>query len=138
MSKVNFNTSDLEKKINTKFSQLVRKVVLDGMRQLIRQSPVDTGRLKANWSTSITEMSSGTVEAQGPKTSRGRISAPLDYNASKNGVSTYKLGQTAFLHNNLEYVLPLEYGTSKQAPVGWIRSTSITMQRQFDKIKGIL
>ncbi len=117
MAKVDFDTKKLAETINTKASQLIRKVILDGMRQLIRQSPVDTGRFKANWSTSITNMSSGTTEE-----------TKVNISKQTEGISKYKLGQTAFLHNNLEYALPLEYGTSKQAPLGWVRNVSIEMQ----------
>jgi len=127
MSRNNFDTGKLANKINTKGSRLVRKIILDGMRQLIRQSPIDTGRFRANWSTSINAMSEGTTE-----------STISNIQKSTQGIQGYKLGQTAFLHNNLEYAVPLEYGSSKQAPKGWIRNTAKEMQKKFNEIKDIV
>ena len=136
--KVDFNTKKLAKTINTKGSQLVRKIILDGMGQLIRQNPVDTGRSKANWSTSITNIESGQKEAIGSKTPLNSLSSLPDYMASIKGISTYKLGQTAFLYNNIVYMVPLAYGSSKQAPNGWVRNTAKEMQDQVNKIKGLI
>jgi hypothetical protein len=127
MAKVDFDTAKLTKTVNTKASQVIRKIIIDGMTRLIRQSPVDTGRFKANWSTSINEMSLGTATDTKENISK-----------SIKGISSYQLGQTAFLHNNLEYALPLEYGSSKQAPVGWIRNTAEEIQNLFNKIQGLL
>lgn len=127
MARVDFDTKKLAETISTKGTQLIRKVILDGMARLIRQSPVDTGRFRANWSTSITNIESGTTEE-----------TKVNMLSQTKGISTYKLGQTAFLHNNLEYAIPLEFGSSKQAPNGWIRNVSIEMQSQLNKIKGLI
>jgi len=127
MAKVDFDTAKLKNTISGKASMIVRKIVLDGMRQLIRQSPIDTGRFRANWSTSINAMSEGTTE-----------STISNIQKSTQGIQGYKLGQTAFLHNNLEYAVPLEYGSSKQAPKGWIRNTAKEMQKKFNEIKDIV
>ena len=125
--RVDFNTKKLAKKVKYSGSAFVRKVVLDGMRQLIRQSPVDTGRFKANWNASISDISEGTTE-----------STKSNFSKQSEGISAYKLGQTIFLHNNLQYAIPLEYGTSEQAPKGWIRNTANTMQKKFNEIRGLL
>ena len=127
MAKVDFDTNNLIKTVNTKASQVIRKIILDGMVRLIRQSPVDTGRFKANWSTSIGRTSNWTTDDTKENIPR-----------STKGISTYKLGQTAFLQNNLEYAIPLEYGTSKQAPSGWIRNNAELMQSLFDRIKNLV
>lgn len=127
MAKVIFDTKKLASKVNSNGAKFVRKVVLDGMTQLIRQSPVDTGRFKANWNTSIGSIEEGTTE-----------STTVNMNKQKRGISTYKLGQTMFLHNNLAYALPLEYGTSEQAPKGWIRNTAISMQKKLNEIKELI
>ena len=127
MAKVIFEKRKITNTVHKNGGKFVRKIVLDGMTRLIRESPVDTGRFKANWSTSIGVMGTGTTE--------GTVS-----NVAKQSraISQYKLGQTAFLHNNLQYALPLEYGSSKQAPKGWIRNTALLMQRKLDQIKDLI
>lgn len=140
MARIDFDTKNLANKISAKGAQLVRKIILDGMRQLIRQSPVDTGRFKAAWSTSINAMSTGEKPMLGRKTPLKKLSSIADYQASTQHIKNYKLGQTAYLHNNLEYGVALEYGTpgSKQAPKGWIRNESIKMQNKLNKINGLI
>jgi len=137
MSRIDFNVKKLESTINTKASALIRKVVLDGMKNLVRQSPVDTGRFKANWSTSINIMDAGTSGTKS-KTPYGSLSSPAVFKKSSENIANYKLGQTMFLHNNLKYALPLEYGTSKQAGAGWIRNTAELLQRKLNELKNIL
>jgi len=126
MARVVFEKRKIADTVNRNASKFVRKVVLDGMRQLIRQSPVDTGRFKANWGTSVGTMDTGTTD----KTS-------ANFAEQTRGISQYKLGQTAFLHNNLQYAIPLEYGSSKQAPRGWVRNTAKMMQKKLNQIKGL-
>ena len=127
MARVDFNKKKVAKQVNNSASKFIRKIALDGMRQLIRQSPLDTGRFKANWSTSINNMDLGTTE-----------STTAAFSSQSQAIRYYKLGQTMFLHNNLEYAMPLEYGTSKQAPRGWVRNTAIQMQKKMNEIKDLI
>ncbi|MFH1422916.1 MAG: hypothetical protein ABIH42_09435 [Planctomycetota bacterium] len=138
MAKVDFNTKKLASKVIHNAEAFIRKVVLDGLTNLIRQSPVDTGRFKANWSTSVTAIESGEVDMAGSKTPLNEKSSSVDFARSIKGISAYKLGQTMFLHNNLQYALSLEYGTSEQAGRGWIRNTGIEMQKKLDGIKDLI
>ena len=138
MATVDFDTKKLTKKIKYNTSAFVRKVVLDGMSQLIKQNPVDTGRSKAGWSTSVQAMESGTTEMQGAKTPLGTKSSLIDYMRSVRAIGSYKLGQTMYLYNNMEYMLPLEYGSSEQAGKGWVRNTAIRMQKKLDEIKDLI
>lgn len=125
--RLDFDTKKLASVVSDNGAKFVRKVVLDGMTQLIRQTPVDTGRAKANWSTSV-----GSIPPGEKDTTISNIAGQTK------GVSEYKLGQTMFLYNNLQYILPLEYGSSKQAPKGWIRNTAITMQKKLNEIKDLV
>jgi hypothetical protein len=127
MARVDFNVNRLASRINYNAEAFVRKVILDGLTNLIRQSPVDTGRFKANWSTSV-----GTINPEITESTTTNIQE------RSRGIVRYRLGQTMFLHNNLQYAIPLEYGSSEQAPRGWIRNTGIVMQRKLDEIKDLI
>ena len=135
MSKVDFNTKKLANKVNKKLALFTRKIALDGLRQLIRQSPVDTGRFKANWSTSVGSVGSFSTEiaSSAPK---GVLTGTIS--SQSKDIAGYKVNQTAFLYNNLQYAIPLEYGHSKQAPLGWVRNTSIMMQKKLNEVKDLL
>lgn len=137
MAKVNFNTKKLADQVNKKATMIVRKITLDGMKTLVRQTPVDTARAKTNWSTSVENMHNQTFDEPATKTGFNRLSAPTDLRKTVGGISGYKLGQTMYLHNNLQYIVPLEYGSSIQAPKGWIRNTAKLIQKKFNEIKGL-
>lgn len=95
---------------------VVRKIALDLFRRVIMKSPVDTGRFKGNWQVAIGSIPAG-VLAIDDKTGSATISKMTA------AVLGLKAGQIIYLVNNLEYARPLEYGHSKQAPVGVVRIT---------------
>lgn len=70
------------------------------------RTPVDTGRARANW-----------FLAEGaPRIETTESTTPEDHNAvSLTGRSVI------FITNSLPYIVPLEYGHSKQAPYGMLR-----------------
>lgn len=95
---------------------VVRKVALDMFRRVIMKSPVDTGRFKGNWLVAIGSIPDGTIEINdksGAATISRVTAAALELRA----------GQIIYLINNLEYATALEYGHSKQAPAGMVRTT---------------
>ncbi len=127
MARIDFNVNKIAKDITDKWDVVVRKVALDGARQLITQTPVDTGRAKANWSIAKNTLPSDAFNSKIVNLSKQTRLA-----------QTYECGETMYLYNNLEYMIPLEFGTSKQAPAGWIRATANTMQKKLNEIKNIL
>ena len=83
--------------------QVVRKISLDMHSRIVERTPVDTGRAKAGTHISINMQPIG---ESGP---------------GEHGISPFKLGDTVIIYNNVEYIVPLEYGHSKQAPQGMFR-----------------
>lgn len=74
------------------------------------------GRFRANWQFQNGAPAAGVIDAVDPDGSRS-------ISAARTGSLTLKLGDTAYLVNNLPYSIPLEYGHSSQAPVGMVRTT---------------
>lgn len=95
---------------------VVRKVALDMGGQLIDRSPVDTGRFKNNWVTSMGSMSTATGGNADPSAGTART-------LLKTQVDGWKPGQTIFITNSLPYAMRLEHGYSKQAPAGMVKLT---------------
>ena len=94
---------------------VVRKAALDLGGQLLDRSPVDTGRFKNNWATSVNGMSTAT--GAGADTSAAAARTMLEAQ-----VASWKPGQTIWITNSLPYAYRLEYdGWSKQAPGGMVR-----------------
>ena len=93
------------------FEKVFRKIALDIDSSVILGTPVDTGRARGNWFTTIGNPS-GAVDAGG---SAGKAIGQL--NAA---VAQLKLGDTIWMANNLPYINRLENGWSKQAPAGMV------------------
>jgi hypothetical protein len=96
--------------------KIVRKIGFDMHSRIVQRMPKDTGRATANQQISINSLPSGSV-LEFDKSGNATIS---------NGgaaLARFKLGDTIFLYNNVEYILALEYGHSKQAPAGMFRIT---------------
>ncbi len=103
-------SKDTEKKMDL----VARKAIFDLFSTVVRRSPVDTGRFRANWNISYGSINPTTTE----ETSRARIKGDLTKLLSSpvNGV--------IFMTNSLPYAKRLEEGWSKQAPVGMVRITA--------------
>lgn len=102
-----------------------RKVALDLFTRVIMRSPVDTGRFRANWQTTVGERAVGTREAfdKGPVQASG-MNAAISSKAAAEAVqvvSRAPLGPDLWLANNLPYAVPLENGHSPQAPGGMVK-----------------
>ncbi len=104
----------------------LREVVIEIGNSLIRMSPVDTGRFRGNWQFSVSSPAAGTVDALDP--SGAEASARLVGDSI-----LFKVGETAYIVNNLPYAIPLEYGHSDQAPGGMVRITLARFQRIVDE-----
>ena len=95
--------------------KIVRKIGFNLHARIVKRTPVDTGRAKANQQISINSLPSGSV-LEFDRLGNATISK------GERALSSFNLGDTIFLYNNLEYIVPLEYGHSqKQAPSGMFR-----------------
>ncbi len=95
---------------------VVRKIALEMFGRVIMKSPVLTGRFKGNWLVAIGSIPAGTLELTDKDGSAtiARVDAE---------VLNLKAGDVITLVNNLDYANSLEYGHSKQAPAGMVRTT---------------
>jgi len=78
---------------------------------IIQRSPVKSGRFRGNWYASINDVSSETSETRNGE--QAISDALLKAQKASGAIFT--------LSNNLPYGLKLEYGSSKQAPSGFLR-----------------
>jgi hypothetical protein len=85
------------------------KVCMDALRTLQGHTPFKTGRAKAGWNPQVDAAPSDWK----PLPDKGYYQPMPFHNATK---ITYK--STVHLSNNVEYIVPLEKGHSKQRPKG--------------------
>lgn len=112
--------SDIKKftdKAEISAEKVFRGSALTIFRAVILRTPVDTGRLRANWQCSLNIPSGGEIDGT-DKTGSGAISAA----ASK--TNDAKLSDSIYLVNNLPYAQAIEDGHSQeQAPAGMVKTT---------------
>mgnify|MGYP006999136535 CR=1 FL=1 len=96
---------------------VIRKVCLDLFSDITMNTPVDTGRARANWFATIGAPSSTTVEYSGSPASAGQ-GAIGDAAVAVSRAT----GNIFWISNNLPYIYRLEFeGWSNQAPNGMVR-----------------
>lgn len=76
----------------------------------IRNTPVRTGRLRANWQSTFDRPAFGQIEATG---GAGASAASMQ---AAQVVASLKVDQAYYLTNNLPYAVPIEEGTAKIRP----------------------
>ena len=94
----------------------ISKVCLDLLSDIVLNTPVDTGRARANWFTSIGIPTNATVEHEGAQSASGVAigRAASDIAAAPRNIF--------WISNNLPYIYRLEFEQwSKQAPSGMVR-----------------
>lgn len=117
-------------KSGIKLDTVVRKVVIDMTKEIVMMTPVDTGHARSNYFWGVQRVT--TIDP-----TRSKNGAP-SLARSAGFASGVKAGGTVYLTNNLPYIMPLEFGHSKQAPAGMARITVARFQGMVDAItKGL-
>lgn len=93
---------------------VMRAVSLKLFSAIIKASPVDTGRFRGNWQTTGATPATGLIA--GVDLTGGKA-----INSSATFINNAPNWYQFTLTNNLPYAQRLEYGWSKQAPVGMVR-----------------
>ena len=106
----------------------IRAIALQLFGAIIKDTPVDTGRLRGNWQTTISNAASGSFPDSKDKNGQKSQSA------LKATVEKLKAGQKIFLTNNLPYAKAIEDGHSKQRPFGMVKLNVAKFQAICRKI----
>lgn len=104
---------------------IVRKVTFDLFADVVRRTPVDTGRLKANWQASQNVPVTGTLTATDASGATTIAQLPLKIGGA---------GSLTYLSNNLPYAHRIEFDgwSHTKAPAGMVR-VSMARVQQFIK-----
>lgn len=89
-------------------TNIFRGTALSLFGRIVTRTPVDTGRLRLNWQSSINRPATNIVEGQ---------------TNSDATIGTAKIGDSIFIVNNLPYAQRIENGWSMQAPSGMVAVT---------------
>jgi hypothetical protein len=96
--------------------ELTLNVINEVETRLKAESPVDTGKFRANWFTTEGTPSDQLTESVIPQPSYDK---------------KIRIGQTYFVTNNSPYSSRLANGWSRQAPPGWIDVIVLDVRRKY-------
>ena len=102
------------KKIGEQAKQVIVEVLVEEFSKLQAATPYDTGRAQAGW------LISGEGEAIGFTPKRDDKTQAYKPQKAERAVGSLMKTDVIYVINNVEYVLYLEAGWSKQAPDGFI------------------
>lgn len=105
----------------------MRRTVLTVASAVALQTPVDTGRARANWQTHIGAAPTGEVTGypKGKYGSTGAAAAGQAVAAAQAAMAGYgpeASGKDVYISNNLPYIGRLNEGHSEQAPAGFVEA----------------
>jgi hypothetical protein len=102
-----------------------RRVTLDVKQKVERKTPVDQGTARASWA-----VSDGSPSSFVPAKGQAGI-GPVEASFSKPF-------DISFVTSNLPYIIPLEFGSSKQAPQGMVRIALAEVETELEAAFGEL
>jgi len=99
---------------------LQRKIVLEALSRIVLKTPVDTGRARGNWQTTVnTSPDDEKLSSDPVADGLGAIAKVPDF-------------AIVYITNNVPYIVYLESGTvSKQAPQGMVAITVEELRGMF-------
>lgn len=136
MSTFTLDINKFAEKVGEEADKVVREICLNLLSEIVYKTPVDTGRARANWLTSINAPAIGTIEFNADAGSgiRAPNKSAASVSAINNGVPLLKqaTGNVFWITNNLPYIKRLEYeGWSNQAPRGMVGIAIDNMKRDL-------
>ena len=127
------------KTIEQQANRVVYETATDIAHNIIRATPVDTGRARSNWIPRIGGPSSHTRNPFAPGRHLGVGESGNARAALANATAVFSQrkpgGGPLYLTNNLKYIARLNEGYSKQAPSGFVQTsiqsalTTLTKQK---------
>lgn len=113
--------------VDENVADTVRRAALAADQAVVLATPVDTGRARANWVTSVGAPDYTTSESTDPSGSSAIAQG-------QRAVGGYKAGAGGiFITNSLPYIARLEDGYSKQAPGGMTKFALQAAQQQLQR-----
>lgn len=116
---------------------VVKRAAIAADQAAVLATPVDTGRLRANWLVSIGIPDSGEVTfSKGKEGSTKGAVANEALSRARDTIGTYKLGMGGiYISNNVSYAYLIDAGRSEQAPKGMTARAILAASRQLGSAK---
>lgn len=117
-----------EKKMN----KVYRIATMETAKDIIMDTPVDTGRLRGNWQAGRGSKNSGQLSVFDK-------SGGLSVSRITSVFTKLKSGDVAYFFNNLPYAYPIEFGHStRKAPQGMVRKNVVNWGSRVERIARVV
>lgn len=113
------NRAQVMQRLRGRADEYVRAMGLEALGRLMRKTPVDIGRARANWNVTTARPDTSTDEGATASDVPGKQQA-----GQRTILSEFKAGGVLYLVNGLDYAPLLENGHSSQAPNGMVKVTA--------------
>lgn len=116
--------AELEKVVNGFIEKRTVPRLLRNVSMMLREdNPVATGYSRSNWLSQVNSPISSPFSTRPVVEAFGEQAAIENQrNLLAAAISRYKLGDTVFISNNVDYIGDLNKGSSPQAVSGWVQS----------------
>lgn len=116
--------NDRANRFEERVREKVNKLALAVQRELIMNTPVDTGAAISNWTLALDGPSVHPYSpyAPGSHGSTRQLNIGKAYAQAMAAISDRRPGQTIFISNSLNYITKLNNGSSRQAPSGFVQT----------------
>jgi hypothetical protein len=126
MTSFSLNVKKFAEKAEKDADAAISKICLDLLKDIVLNTPVDSGRARANWQCSLNTPASGEIAFSadtGSGITAPKVSAGSTYAIDVGGIVTSQAPRNIFwISNNLPYINRLEFDQwSNQAPNGMVR-----------------
>lgn len=118
---------DFAKRAGLNCDLVARKAGIEMTSQIVIRTPVDTGRARSNWTTTIGRADYAVTESfdKAGASAVARATAAL---------ASFKCGPSIWIANGLPYIGRLESGSSRQAPSGMVAITVVEFQGLISRV----
>ena len=124
------------RQVETGANAVKRRVALIADRELVMETPVDTGRARSNWVVSLQAPVLAPREPYAPGSRLGKGERSNAEAAIAQGlvvISAARSEHSIFISNNVHYIGRLNEGWSAQAPAGFVEAA---VMRAVNSVKG--
>lgn len=101
-----------------------KKLVFEALKRIVNKTPVDSGRAQGNWQVTIGSKAEGKIDVTG-ESKKETIDKGLA------AIASMKAYDVIYITNNVNYIVYLEEGSSKQSPAGMVGVTLEELRQMF-------
>ena len=112
---------------------IIKKVCFDLYQNFVDRTPYDTGRARGGWAIGVNERRLAPEGRCVEPGTKANTSTESMFGEAKSILAKVKGDCVVYMVNNVEYIVPLEEGHSKQQPAGFVRITLMEFQEYLKK-----